>query len=85
MPCVVQMLFKLSSERTKGAVDQKALQVSGVTDRGGILRGLAPELDSSRHFVPDRLHRIERLGLVRRTMVRALVTRERPVPTDDPA
>jgi hypothetical protein len=47
--------------------------------------GLARELGFSRHFVRYHLWRIERLGLVRRTMVRVLVTRERLVPTDDPA
>jgi hypothetical protein len=31
------------------------------------------------------LRSIEQLGLVRRMMVRVLVTRERLVPTDDPA
>ena len=37
--------------------------------------GLARELGSSRHFVRNHLRRVERLGLVRSTMVRALVTR----------
>ncbi len=33
----------------------------------------------------EMLKAVERLGLVRRTMVRVLVTRELFVPTDDPA
>ncbi|MDA4128264.1 MAG: hypothetical protein OK422_02175 [Thaumarchaeota archaeon] len=83
MPCVVQMLYKLSSERTRGPWIRRLFRYQEWLIGEGYFG--ARSLGSSRHFVRDHLRRVERLGFVRRTMVRVLVTRERLVPTDDPA
>jgi len=84
MPCVRQMLSKLGSEKTRGPWLRRLFRYQEWLI-GKDTSGLARELGFSRHFVRYRLRRIERLGLVRRTMVRVLVTRERLVPTNDPA